>query len=94
MRFVGYFNIAETNLLWTYRPPRGIVSRCYEQTLRIFGDRLPPADTQKHALENEYLANGNGLVLTLIADTLKYSVNYNNITIIYNYDKGLKVKIH
>ena len=34
----------------------GFVSRCYEQTLWVFADRLPPADTRKHALENEHFA--------------------------------------
>ena len=36
--------------------PHGIVSGCYEQTLRVFDDRLPSADTRKHTLENEHVA--------------------------------------
>ena len=55
-RLAGYFNAGETNVSWTYRLPYGIVSRCYEQTLWVFGDRLPSADTRKHALENEHFA--------------------------------------
>ena len=54
-RFVGYFNLRETNVSWTYRLPHRIVSRCHEQAVRVFGDRLPPADTRKHALKNEHL---------------------------------------
>ena len=55
-RFVGYFNLSETNVPWTYRLPHQIVSRCYEQALWVFGDRLPSADTRKHAPENKHFA--------------------------------------
>ena len=55
-RLVGYFNAGETNVPWTYRLPHGIVSRRHEQTLRIFGDRLPSTDTRKRAVENEHIA--------------------------------------
>ena len=49
-RLVGYFNVGETNVTWTYRLPHGIVSGCYEQALWVFGDRLPSADTRKRAV--------------------------------------------
>ena len=55
-QLVGYFNVGETNVSWTYRLPHGIVSQCYEQTLWVFDDRLPSADTRKRAPENEHFA--------------------------------------
>ena len=53
---LGISTLAKQNVPWTYRLPQGIVSQCYEQIVWAFSDRLPPADTQKHALENEHLA--------------------------------------